>query len=40
MHNVHYPVRDKISVEKQMIIEMFRPVWDEIQTSDCFILPI
>ncbi len=40
MHNVHYPVRDKISVEKQMIIEMFRPVRDEIQTSDCFILPI
>ena len=37
MNNTDYPVRDKIPVEKQMIIEISRPVRDEIQTSDCII---
>ena len=31
MNNTDYPVRDKIPVEKQMIIEISRPVRDEIQ---------
>ncbi len=30
INNMDYPVRDEISVEKQMIIEISRPIRDEI----------